>query len=40
MRFLPLHDRVVIERIDTESKTAGGIGRSRDIPSDGKWPTN
>ena len=25
MKFRPLHDRVVIERIDTEAKTAGGI---------------
>ena len=25
MKFRPLHDRVVIERIDPEAKTAGGI---------------
>src|ERR1700687_2454403 len=25
MKFRPLHDRVVIERIDAEAKTAGGI---------------
>ena len=25
MRFCPLHDRVVVERIDPEAKTAGGI---------------
>ncbi len=25
MKFQPLHDRVVIERIDAEAKTAGGI---------------
>jgi chaperonin GroES len=25
MKFRPLHDRVVVERIDAESKTAGGI---------------
>ncbi len=25
MRFRPLHDRVVVKRIDSESKTAGGI---------------
>ena len=25
MRFRPLHDRVVVRRIDAEEKTAGGI---------------
>ena len=25
MKFRPLHDRVVIERIDAETKTAGGV---------------
>ena len=25
MKFRPLHDRVVIEPLDTETKTAGGI---------------
>ncbi|MFM9847279.1 MAG: co-chaperone GroES [Hyphomicrobiaceae bacterium] len=25
MKFRPLHDRVVIKRADTETKTAGGI---------------
>jgi chaperonin GroES len=25
MQFRPLHDRVVVKRIDAESKTAGGI---------------
>ncbi len=25
MKFRPLHDRVVVERIDAEGKTAGGI---------------
>ena len=25
MKFRPLHDRVVIERIEAEAKTAGGI---------------
>src|ERR1700722_8924496 len=25
MQFRPLHDRVVVERIDAEAKTAGGI---------------
>ena len=25
MKFRPLHDRVVVKRIDAEEKTAGGI---------------
>jgi len=25
MKFCPLHDRVVVNRIDAEEKTAGGI---------------
>jgi len=25
MKFRPLHDRVVIRRVDAEAKTAGGI---------------
>ena len=25
MKFKPLHDRVVVERVDSEEKTAGGI---------------
>jgi chaperonin GroES len=25
MKFRPLHDRIVIERIDAEAKTAGGV---------------
>ena len=25
MKFKPLHDRVVVERVDNEEKTAGGI---------------
>jgi co-chaperonin GroES (HSP10) len=25
MKFRPLHDRVVVKRIDAEDKTAGGI---------------
>ena len=25
MKFRPLHDRVVVERIDPEAKSAGGI---------------
>jgi co-chaperonin GroES (HSP10) len=27
MKFRPLHDRVVVRRIDAEDKTAGGIIR-------------
>ena len=25
MKFRPLHDRVVVERLDSDEKTAGGI---------------
>jgi chaperonin GroES len=25
MKFLPLHDRVVVKRVDSETKTSGGI---------------
>ncbi len=25
MKFRPLHDRIVVKRIDAEEKTAGGI---------------
>jgi chaperonin GroES len=25
MKFRPLHDRIVVRRVDSESKTAGGI---------------
>ena len=25
MKFRPLHDRVVVRRVDSEAKTAGGI---------------
>ncbi|MGB3657002.1 MAG: co-chaperone GroES, partial [Pseudolabrys sp.] len=25
MKFRPLHDRVVVERIDADAKSAGGI---------------
>jgi co-chaperonin GroES (HSP10) len=31
MKFRPLHDRVVVERIDPEGKSAGGI-KSRKSP--------
>ena len=34
MKFRPLHDRVVIERIDAEAKTAGGIIIPRSSPLD------
>ena len=39
MKFCPLHDRVVIERIDAESKTAGGIiipDTAREKPQQGQ----
>ena len=39
MKFRPLHDRVVIERIDAESKTAGGIiipDTAKEKPQQGK----
>ena len=44
MKFRPLHDRVVVKRIDAEEKSAGGIiipdtakekpSRARSLPSD------
>ena len=39
MKFRPLHDRVVIERIDAEAKSAGGIiipDTSQEKPQQGK----
>jgi chaperonin GroES len=38
MKFRPLHDRVVVKRIDAEEKTAGGIiipdtARAKSSPS-------
>src|SRR5262249_45654132 len=39
MKFRPLHDRVVVERIDAEEKTAGGIiipDTAKEKPSQGK----
>jgi chaperonin GroES len=39
MKFRPLHDRVVVERIDAEEKTAGGIiipDTAKEKPSEGK----
>jgi len=39
MKFRPLHDRVVVERIDAEDKTAGGIiipDTAKEKPSQGK----
>ena len=45
MKFRPLHDRVVIERIEAEAKTAGGIiipDTAQEKPQQGKvirrWP--
>src|SRR6202040_3200668 len=39
MKFRPLHDRVVVERIDAEAKTAGGIiipDTVKEKPQEGK----
>jgi chaperonin GroES len=39
MKFRPLHDRVVVERIDAEAMTAGGIiipDTAKEKPSQGK----
>src|SRR5580704_1928845 len=39
MKFRPLHDRVVIERVDAEAKTAGGIiipDTAQEKPQEGK----
>jgi chaperonin GroES len=39
MKFRPLHDRVVVERIDAEAKSAGGIlipDTAREKPQQGK----
>src|SRR3974377_1773641 len=39
MKFRPLHDRVVVERIDAEAKSAGGLilpAQAQEKPSQGK----
>jgi chaperonin GroES len=39
MRFRPLHDRVVVKRLDAEEKTAGGIiipDTAKEKPSQGE----
>ena len=39
MKFRPLHDRVVIERVDAEAKTAGGIiipDTAKEKPQEGR----
>ena len=39
MNFRPLHDRVLVRRLDTEEKTAGGIiipDTAKEKPSEGK----
>ena len=41
MKFRPLHDRVVVKRIDAEDKTAGGIiipDTAKEKPSQGRSP--
>ena len=38
-KFRPLHDRVVVKRIDSEEKTKGGIiipGNAQEKPQDGE----
>jgi len=39
MKFKPLHDRVVVSRIDSDTKTAGGLiipETAQEKPSEGK----
>ena len=39
MKFRPLHDRIVVERLDAEAKSAGGIiipDTAQEKPSQGK----
>ena len=39
MKFRPLHDRVVVRRVDSEAKTAGGIilpDTAQEKPSEGE----
>jgi len=39
MKFRPLHDRVVVRRVDSEEKTAGGIiipDTAKEKPSEGE----
>lgn len=39
MKFRPLHDRVLVERVDAEEKTAGGIiipDTAKEKPQEGK----
>lgn len=39
MKVRPLHDRVLVERVEAESKTAGGIiipDNAKEKPSEGK----
>ena len=39
MKFIPLHDRVLIEVLDSEEKTAGGIiipDSAKEKPQEGK----
>ena len=39
MKFCPLHDRVVIRRLNAEEKTAGGINTTREKPMEGEVVT-
>lgn len=39
MEIIPLHDRVIVERVEAESKTAGGIiipDTAKEKPAEGK----
>jgi chaperonin GroES len=39
MKFRPLHDRVLVQRLESEEKTAGGIiipDNAKEKPSEGK----
>jgi chaperonin GroES len=41
MKFRPLHDRVVVKRIDAEEKSAGGViipDTAKEKPSQGEVP--
>ena len=37
MKFRPLHDRVVVKRVDSETKTSGGIIISDTAADDLGW---
>ena len=40
MAFTPLHDRVVVRRLESEEKTSGGLiipDTAKEKPKKGKW---